>query len=41
MRAPRATFFSQAREFIGDIFAVLFSAADLQERMLPPHLRGN
>lgn len=41
MRAPRATFFSQAREFVGDIFAVLSSASALQGRMLPPHLRGN
>lgn len=41
MRAPRATPFSQAREFLGDVFAVFSSAFDMQERMLPPNLRGN
>ncbi|WP_428031743.1 N-acetyltransferase family protein [Ancylobacter sp.] len=41
MRAPRATIFSQAREMLGDLFSLFSSAFDLQERMLPPHLRGN
>ncbi|MDF2620070.1 MAG: GCN5-related N-acetyltransferase [Xanthobacteraceae bacterium] len=41
MRAPRATFFSQTREFLGDIFAIFSSAFDLQERLLPPSMRGN
>lgn len=41
MRAPHATFFSQAREFLGDVFAVFSSACDLQESMLPRHMRGN
>lgn len=41
MRAPRATVFSQAREFLGDVFSLFSSAFDLQERLLPPHLRGN
>lgn len=41
MRAPRATLFSQTREFLGDIFAIFSSAFDLQERMLPPNMRGN
>ncbi|GLK73802.1 GNAT family N-acetyltransferase [Ancylobacter dichloromethanicus] len=41
MRAPRATVFSRTREFLGDIFSLFSSAFDLQERLLPPHLRGN
>jgi len=41
MRAPPATPFSQAREFLGDVFAVFSSAFDMQERLLPPNLRGN
>lgn len=41
MRAPRATLFSQTREFLGDVFAIFSSAFDLQERLLPPTMRGN
>lgn len=39
--APRATPFSWAREWLGDVFAVFSSAFELQERMLPPQQRGN
>jgi len=39
--APRATLFSWAREWLGDVFAVFSSAFELQERMLPPPERGN
>jgi len=39
--APRATPFSWAREWLGDVFAVFSSAFELQERMLPPPQRGN
>lgn len=41
LRAPRATPFSWAREWLGDVFAVFSSAFELQERMLPPPQRGN
>lgn len=41
MRTPPATLFSQMREWIGDVFAVFISAAEIQERMLPPPMRGN
>jgi len=39
--APRATPFSWAREWLGDVFAVFSSAFELQERLLPPPQRGN
>ncbi|MCS0496736.1 GNAT family N-acetyltransferase [Ancylobacter sp. MQZ15Z-1] len=41
LKAPHATVFSRLREFIGDTFSVFSSAFDLQERSLPPSLRGN
>lgn len=41
MRTPPATFFSRMREWVGDVFAVFISAAEIQERMLPPPMRGN
>ncbi|MFT0860672.1 N-acetyltransferase family protein [Ancylobacter sp. G4_0304] len=41
MRTPPATPFSRLRELIGDVFAVFASAAEIQERMLPPPMRGN
>lgn len=41
LHAPHATVFSRLREFMGDVFAVCSSAFDLQERKLPPSLRGN
>ncbi|MCJ8145167.1 GNAT family N-acetyltransferase [Ancylobacter sp. A5.8] len=41
MRTPPATPFSRLRELIGDVFAVFASASEIQERMLPPPMRGN
>ncbi|QIB34882.1 GNAT family N-acetyltransferase [Ancylobacter pratisalsi] len=41
MKAPHATVFSRMRELMGDVFSVCSSAFDLQERSLPPSLRGN
>ena len=41
VRAPHPTFFSRLREFIGDVTAVWSAAFDLQERTLPPSLRGS
>lgn len=41
LRAPRATLFSWAREWLGDVSAVFSSAFELQDRMLPPPKRGN
>lgn len=41
MRTPPATPFSRMRELIGDVFAIFASAAEIQERMLPPPMRGN
>lgn len=41
LKAPHATVFSRLRELMGDVFAVCSSAFDLQERTLPPSMRGN
>ncbi|MBB3771059.1 GNAT superfamily N-acetyltransferase [Angulomicrobium tetraedrale] len=41
VQAPHATVFSRLREFLGDVFAVCSAAFDLQERTLPPSMRGN
>ncbi|MDQ0511489.1 GNAT family N-acetyltransferase [Ancylobacter amanitiformis] len=41
VQAPHATVFSRLREFFGDVFAVCSAAFDLQERTLPPSMRGN
>lgn len=41
VRAPHPTFFSRLREFMSDVAAVWSAAFDLQERTLPPSMRGS
>lgn len=41
VRAPHPTFFSRLREFMSDVSAVWSAAFDLQERTLPPSMRGS
>ena len=41
MKAPAATIFSRLKERIGDAFAVIASAFELQSGSLPPAFRGS